>query len=57
VPTDLVAHFQNRTSPTLKPSFVKEPPSKCTKTAVKWTDNNTTEKKHEPVTWVWCHAG
>jgi len=26
-----VAHLQNRTSPTLKPSFAKEPPSQRTK--------------------------
>jgi hypothetical protein len=30
----------------------KELPSQCTKTLQQWTDNNTTEKKHEPVTGV-----
>jgi hypothetical protein len=37
--------FAKPHKPTLKPSFAKEPPSQRTKTAVKWTDNNTTEEK------------
>jgi hypothetical protein len=37
--------FTKLHKPTLKPSFAKEPPSQRTQTAVKWTDNNTSEKK------------
>jgi hypothetical protein len=49
--------FAKPHKPTQKPSFAKEPPSQRIKTPQQWTDNKTTEKKHEPVTAVLQKSG
>jgi len=47
MPTHLVAHLQNRTSPTLKPSFANEPPSQHTK-----PDQNGQNGLHKNVAYI-----
>jgi hypothetical protein len=52
-----VAHLQNRTSPTLKPSFAKEPPSQLTKNRHEIIRTKTTEKKCEVPKAVFRNGG
>jgi len=52
-----VAHLQNRTSPTLKPCFAKEPPSQRTKTEKEMTTNKHDRQEGQQLTAVWRNGG
>ena len=49
--------FAKPQKPKAKAKFCKRATKTTHQDTTKWTDNNTVEKKHEPVTAVWRHAG
>jgi len=53
----LLAHLQNRTSPTLKPSFAKEPPNHRTTKNGNMTHKLTDEKEHRSDNITYTQAG